>query len=96
MIKLLLLGFVIAAAIWYFAYRAGVKTLEKDYEREYNDLVHAVHDFLVTSRNYTVIRKRFTCINRYSCRNKEMLDVLYRQFLNKFESVMPKAKNNAA
>jgi len=96
MLKLIVFGIILAVIIYAFAYKAGKKTLQKDYERDYRELYHAVHDFLVTSRNYTVIRKRFTCINRYSCRNKEMLDVLYRQFLNKFESVMPKAKNNAA
>lgn len=95
MIKLLLLGIVLAALIWYFAYRAGVKTLEKDYEREYNDLVHAVNSFHVTPHNFAVIRSRFCAIRKYRCKDRERLSVLMRQFKNKFAEVIP-AKTDAA
>jgi hypothetical protein len=82
--KLLILGIVIAiiiyAAFWYF----GSKAIYKDYEVDYARLVNMVRTYKVTNHNKAIIKQRFGQIRLYKCRDKEQLDVLWREFHKRF------------
>lgn len=62
----------------------GRRTLLKDYERDYNNLVHYVRECPINSPNFTFISKKFEIIERYKCRDRERLDVLKREFYQRF------------
>ena len=84
MLKLLILGIVLAAII-YAAFRYyGSKAIYKDYEVDYARLVHMVRTWKPTAHNKAIIKQRFALIRFYGCRDKDKLNDLYREFRKKF------------
>lgn len=95
MMRLFLLGIAIAIIIWIIAYFTGTNTMKKDYQKDYEELVKMVREYKVTRRNKAIIRQRFALIRLYCCRDKERLDVLYREFYNRFAAIW-QPKSDAA
>ena len=88
MIKLIFfligLATVCAVILWTVAWLIGASNSESAYINDFNALVRAVREYKVTPRNFTVIENKFTAIEKYRCRDNERLDVLEREFYNKF------------
>ena len=64
---------------------AGIKGLEKDYEKDYKALERAVRHWKPTPRNYKKIRNMIISIRKYGCRDKERIDVLTAEFHRKYK-----------
>jgi len=90
MIKLIIFGIVLAAIIWLAAKRYGENFPLKDYEQDYRTLDRMVHKYHVNLHNYTRIKHKFIAIKKYSCRDKEKLDVLSREFKSKYKLFVDK------
>ena len=90
MLKLLILGIVLSTIIWFATKRYGENFLLKDYEQEYKTLDRMVHKYHMNQHNYTRIKHKFTAIKKYSCRDRERLDVLNREFKSKYKSFVDK------
>lgn len=86
MLRLIILGIVLAAIIWTAFNYFGSKAIYKDYETDYNRLVHMVRHWKPTAHNKAIIKHRFTLIRFYNCRDKEQLDVLWREFRKNFSA----------
>ena len=63
---------------------AGIKGLEKDYEKDYKDLERAVRHWKNTPRNYNRTRNMIIKIRKYGCRDKERIDVLTTEFHRRY------------
>jgi hypothetical protein len=95
MTTLILFGIVLSVLLYWLLWKIGKNKLEKDYDADYEKLVRVVKNYAVTHRNYLIIRKKFALIDKYSCKNEEKLDVLFRgDFKTRFASVIPKRKVN--
>ena len=77
---LLALPFVVAIVIR----EIGRRALLKDYEEEYDKLEELVKNSPTYMAYYEKIRDGFIRIKKYKCRDKEKIDVLERQFHNRF------------
>ena len=75
----------VVIVIMFLALRyAGIKGLEKDYEKDYKALERAVRHWKNTPRNYTRIRNMIIKIRKYGCRDKERIDVLTTEFHRRY------------
>ena len=63
---------------------AGIKGLEKDYEKDYKALERAVRHWKTTPRNYNRTRNMIISIRKYGCRDKERIDVLTTEFHRRY------------
>jgi len=81
---LLALPFVVAIVIR----EIGRRALLKDYEKEYDKLEKLVKNSPTYMEFYERIRDGFIRIKKYKCRDKEKIDVLERQFHNRFANGM--------
>ena len=66
----------------------GRRALLKDYEEEYDKLEELVKNSPTYMEFYERIRDGFIRIKKYKCRDKEKIDVLERQFHNRFVNGM--------
>lgn len=68
----------------------GKKTLLKDYGRDYDNLVHYVRECPINGANFEFTTRKFDEIWRYKCKDREKLDVLKREFYERFVGFSPK------
>ena len=89
--ELLIVGLIIGVPflIAIIIRSVGKKTLLRDYEKDYDNLLHYVRDCPINGGNFIFISTKFVLIERYKCRDREKLDVLKRQFQERFSAFLP-------
>jgi len=85
-LKLLIIGIVLAVIIFIVARHLGRVLLYADYEKEYRELVEQL-DKPITAKRAKWIRDKFQALYCYRCRDNERLDVLYREFIRKYRDM---------
>lgn len=85
-LKLLIIGIVLAIIIFIVARHLGRVLLYADYEKEYRELVEQL-DKPITAKRAKWIRDKFQALYCYRCRDNERLDVLYREFIRKYRDM---------
>ena len=85
-LRLLIIGIVLAVIIFIVARHLGSVSLFADYEKEYRELVEQL-DKPITATRAKWIRDRFEKLSYYRCRDDERLDVLFRQFIRKYRDM---------
>jgi len=85
-LKLLIIGIVLAVIIFIVARHLGRILLYADYEKEYRELVEQL-DKPITAKRAKWIRDKFQALYCYRCRDNERLDVLYREFIRKYRDM---------
>ena len=84
----ILLSVVLAGIIYGFLSRLGKRGLLNDYEATYESLKRIIENCPVSLINKVRIEMGFNELTRYSCRNDEKIDILYRQYKRKFDEIM--------
>ena len=92
LIIMLLFSILLSGIVYGYICRIGKRKLLKDYEKDYDKLHLYVH--YGSKKNKAETEKMFDDIYKYSCRNKEKLEVLYNEFKNKINE-NNRAKNNS-
>jgi len=85
-LRLLIIGIVLAVIIFIVARHLGRVLLYADYEKEYRELVEQL-DKPITAKRAKWIRDKFQALYCYRCRDNERLDVLYREFIRKYRDM---------
>jgi len=85
-LRLLIIGIVLAVIIFIIARHLGRVLLYADYEKEYRELVEQL-DKPITAKRAKWIRDKFQALYCYRCRDNERLDVLYREFIRKYRDM---------
>jgi len=85
-LRLLIIGIVLAVIIFIVARHLGRILLYADYEKEYRELVEQL-DKPITAKRAKWIRDKFQALYCYRCRDNERLDVLYREFIRKYRDM---------
>lgn len=85
-IYLLVFTLLLTAFIIYSLDRFGKHYMKllKEYEMEYNYLKFFLDNCKKDLDSLHELRRLFSDINKYSCRNKEQISVLKYQYVNKF------------
>lgn len=84
---LLFMIFLFAILIGGLIYAGHIELLvdlHKEYDTKYKVLKIFVPICPVSAVNFQKIKDRFAELEKYACRDKERIDVLYRQFENRF------------
>ena len=83
----ILILFLLELVIIYFVYRLGNRQYKKDYEKDYKYLKLLIEDSNVNdSLIKQEIKRRFDEISTYRCKNYEKLQVLEKEFIQKFKN----------
>ncbi len=80
------MSFIIIIGLWL----AGREQLKEDYDLKYRMLKCGVSGCEVTKVNFEKIKERFAELELFGCRDKERLDVLQREFEQRFEDYFDK------
>jgi len=82
-LRLLIIGIVLAVIIFIVARHLGRVLLFADYEKEYRELIEQL-DKPITTTRCRWIKQRFLSLYCYRCRDNERLDVAHREFVRKY------------
>jgi len=85
-LRLLIIGIVLAVIIFIVARHLGRVLLYADYEKEYRELNEQL-DKPITAKRAKWIRDKFQALYCYRCRDNERLDVLFREFIRKYRDM---------